>query len=282
MYPETYHKEKECLYEIIAPIGKAIVLDWMDFDLEGNSIPDCHYDYVVVYDGLPDDDSKIGRYCGDGIPPQATSRMNLMTLKFATDGSIEGRGWRANYTFVDTGCGGVIKTLNQTISPPQREAVPLPSMRGFEELPAHIRERMEQRWGSAGRTEHNQDCTWIIVAPPKNSVTLNWNSFDIEDSENCDFDSVNITEGTESRKYCGTNIPSVMTTVGNVVKIRFVSDSSFSSVGFQLTYSFNPPGSSELSTEMRFWRFSDPIVISRVRWNILCCGWFPAISQLSE
>lgn len=103
LYPQPYHKDRECLYEIVAPLGKSITMDWMDFDLEGNTYPDCSYDYVEVYDGVPDDRNSMGRYCSHIVPPQAISKMNLITLKFVTDMSIEGRGWRANYTFTDMG-----------------------------------------------------------------------------------------------------------------------------------------------------------------------------------
>lgn len=103
MYPLPYHKDRECIYEIVAPLGKSITLDWMDFDVEGNTYPECNYDRVEVYDGVPDDANSLGRYCGHVMPPQAISKMNLMTLKFVSDVSIEGRGWRGNYSFTDTG-----------------------------------------------------------------------------------------------------------------------------------------------------------------------------------
>lgn len=253
MYPNAYHKERECIYEIIAPLGKAISLDWLDFDLEGNTYPDCTYDYVEVYDGVPDDTSSLGRYCSQVVPPQAISKMNLMTLKFGTDSSIEGRGWKANYTFIDTGkggllqfisklliallllgCGGVIKTANQTIRPPQEIVV---GGNNFE----HSAHENFMRQFRTGFTSPNSNCTWVIVAPPKYSINLYWNSFDIEEAERCQFDSVTVTEGTTSRSYCGTTIPPIMTTVGNVVKVNFVSDSTVSSGGFELTYSFNNP-----------------------------------------
>lgn len=112
------------------------------------------------------------------------------------------------------GCGGVINNLNQTIAPPSD--------------------------GGDG-LGHDQNCTWIIVAPLRSSVHLNWISFDMEESDDCAFDYVSVsdgTNGTASRRYCGTNIPAVMTSISNVIRITFVSDSSVRSQGFSLTYSF--------------------------------------------
>lgn len=91
------------------------------------------------------------------------------------------------------------------------------------------------------RAAHNSNCTWIIVAPPDQTITLNWNAFDIEDSTDCSFDYVSVKEGSHGMKYCGTRIPRVMTTVGNRVEIMFSSDSSIGSQGFSLTYDFNSP-----------------------------------------
>lgn len=113
-----------------------------------------------------------------------------------------------------SGCGGVINSLNQTIAPPSD--------------------------GGDG-LGHDQNCTWIIVAPLRSSVHLNWISFDMEESDDCAFDYVSVsdgTNGTASRRYCGTNIPAVMTSISNVIRITFVSDSSVRSQGFSLTYSF--------------------------------------------
>lgn len=112
----------------------------------------------------------------------------------------------------------MIKDTNQTITPPK---------------------------GDGDRTQHNANCTWIIVAPPKYTVNLYWNAFDIEETDDCHFDHVTVTDGLGSnhtRRYCGTTIPPVMTSVGNVMTINFVSDSTVSSDGFSLTYSFNNPG----------------------------------------
>lgn len=104
-----------------------------------------------------------------------------------------------------------------------------------------------------GSVKGNANCTWVIVAPPKNTINLYWNSFDLEESQDCQFDRVVITEGVQSHSYCGTTIPSVMSTVGNSVKINFISDSTVGSEGFSLTYSFNAPGSGKGV----WWPFSD-------------------------
>lgn len=197
----------------MAPIGKSITLTFVDFDLEGNTYPDCTYDSVEVFDGVPDDSTSLGRYCGEMLPPPAISKQNLMTLKLTTDTSIEGRGFKATYTLSNSTCGGVIKDQNQTIV---------------------------VNGGDISQI-HNLDCLWTIVAPINHTINLIWNSFDIEETDSCMFDYVEVFDGiatNRSQKYCGTQIPPVMTTVGNVAKIRFSTDSSVSSAGFSLGFTF--------------------------------------------
>lgn len=48
LYPNQYEESRTCHYEIDAPVGKAITLDFVDFDLEDNSYPSCYFDYLAV------------------------------------------------------------------------------------------------------------------------------------------------------------------------------------------------------------------------------------------
>lgn len=48
MYPKNYEISRTCDYLIEAPIGKAILLDFTDFDMEDNSYPSCDFDYLSV------------------------------------------------------------------------------------------------------------------------------------------------------------------------------------------------------------------------------------------
>lgn len=48
-------------------------------------------------------DTQIGIYCGTSLPPAAISTQNHMHLLFRSDASISGRGFKANYSFIDAG-----------------------------------------------------------------------------------------------------------------------------------------------------------------------------------
>lgn len=103
-YPNIYHSSKTCLYDIIQPLHKGIVLTIEDMDIEGMELPNCYYDYIEIYDGDNENATKFAKLCGDeehipDIPYYSTH--NYMSIKFTTDSNIEGRGFKVNYTTID-------------------------------------------------------------------------------------------------------------------------------------------------------------------------------------
>lgn len=223
MYPNQYERQIVCTYEIIAPPGKTIVLDFEDFDVEDTD-SSCSFDSLSIYDGHVDT-SKSGSgqeplqtLCGTDKPAQVIATTNVLTLILRTDGSIQGRGFKANYTWAESGCGGVIKDLGHVLQPPQD--------------------------AETNRTyESDANCTWLIVAPRNKIVQLTFSSFDLETSSMCWFDYVRVLEGTSPAgtqigKYCGTNIPPTERTSGSVMTVQFVSDYSAQGEGFRATYEF--------------------------------------------
>lgn len=125
-----------------------------------------------------------------------------------------------NSIFFKIDCGGIIKRLNRTISPPS---------------------------GDTGYS-HGSDCKWIIIAPIGSIVQLTFNSFDLESNLNCPYDYVQIYDNiimNESRssikpigKYCGTEKPPVLMSSSNALTIIFKSDDSVNGQGFSASYDF--------------------------------------------
>lgn len=216
-YPNPYEHSRTCLYEILAPLAKAIYLQFDDFDIEDTSYPDCDFDFLEIFDGFDVNSTKVGKYCGATIPPAAISSMNAMVLRFETDSSISTKGFKASYSFIDLKCGGVIKTLGHDIQPPKQSNSLL--------------------------YEHDADCLWVIVAPKGFIVQLSFQSFHLEQSSDCSLDSVTVYEGTAAngtkiQTFCGSNLPPISQSADNVLAIKFVSDSSVSGDGFNAQYVF--------------------------------------------
>lgn len=105
MYPIAYHRSRTCLYDIVQPQGKRIVLKMLDMDIEGLSPPDCYFDHLEIFDGDNENSTKLATLCGDTdyMPMEPFySTHNYMLLKFSTDTSVQGRGFKANYTTIAT------------------------------------------------------------------------------------------------------------------------------------------------------------------------------------
>lgn len=89
--------------------------------------------------------------------------------------------------------------------------------------------------------KHNLNCTWFIVAPVNHTIQLSFTAFNLEDFDDCGFDYVAIYDGlsdTEMVKFCGSTIPPPLTSNGNILKVRFVSDPSTSEEGFTFNFIF--------------------------------------------
>lgn len=98
-WPSRYEDNKICAYDIEAPLGKAIVMNFTDFDIEN----DCDFDSLTIYDGVDANSTKIGTYCGTRKPPTVISTLNHIHMIFQTDSSNTGPGFRASYSFVEAG-----------------------------------------------------------------------------------------------------------------------------------------------------------------------------------
>lgn len=102
-YPNSYQHSRTCIYEIVQPSGKGIVLTIEDMDIESND-QECYYDYIEIFDGDNENATKLATLCGnEENMPNAPyySTHNFMYIKFTTDNSINGRGFKANYTTID-------------------------------------------------------------------------------------------------------------------------------------------------------------------------------------
>uniref|UniRef100_A0A3Q2YUP4 Neuropilin n=1 Tax=Hippocampus comes TaxID=109280 RepID=A0A3Q2YUP4_HIPCM len=100
-FPDKYPHNLECSYMIIALANMEISLTFLTFDLENDPLlvgeGDCKYDWLDVWDGLPQVSPLIGRYCGTKIPPEIQSSSGLLSLSFHTDMAVAKDGFSARY-----------------------------------------------------------------------------------------------------------------------------------------------------------------------------------------
>ncbi|XP_029597217.1 neuropilin-2 isoform X1 [Salmo trutta] len=100
-FPDKYPHNLECSYIIITPPHMDVTLTFLTFDLENDPLlsgeGDCKYDWLDVWDGLPQVGPLIGRYCGTKIPPEIKSPSGLLSLSFHTDMAVAKDGFSARY-----------------------------------------------------------------------------------------------------------------------------------------------------------------------------------------
>ncbi|KAA3681817.1 uncharacterized protein DEA37_0009101, partial [Paragonimus westermani] len=250
-YPESYRPSKECVWQIIVPVGYSVALSFHSFQLEKHDT--CVYDYLEVRDGLTESAPLLKKLCGSQLPAPIKSTNNVMTVKFVSDSSVEKQGFTATFqkefdecktlkhgcshTCVNTlggyrcqceigyelhpdgkrcedACGGVINEANGTIQTPS-----------FPDL-----------------YPPNKNCIWKIVAPPKSYIFLNFSHFDLEGrNQACKYDFINVYSGpTDNQQkignFCGDHIPDPITSHTNELSIEFYSDNSVQRTGFRAVF----------------------------------------------
>ncbi|GFV68270.1 bone morphogenetic protein 1 homolog [Trichonephila clavipes] len=83
----------------------------------------------------------------------------------------------------------------------------------------------------------NKECTWRITVPENHQVALKFQSFEIENHDNCVYDYLEIRDGHESTspllgRFCGYKNPDDIRSTGNKMTVKFVSDRSVQKAGF--------------------------------------------------
>jgi tolkin len=87
----------------------------------------------------------------------------------------------------------------------------------------------------------SKECVWKITVPKEYQVALHFQSFEVENHDNCVYDYVEVRDGdsNDSRLigvFCGYKIPPDMRSSSNKLFVKFVSDGSVQKAGFSATF----------------------------------------------
>ncbi|BHF63149.1 Bone morphoproteintic protein 1 [Sparganum proliferum] len=82
-----------------------------------------------------------------------------------------------------------------------------------------------------------RECTWRIEVPVGFAVLLTFYSFDLEGKQNCQFDYLDIFDGSSALhprldELCGVELPKPIRSTGNTMTVRFVTDAGVQKQGF--------------------------------------------------
>ncbi|XP_071156308.1 cubilin-like isoform X2 [Mytilus edulis] len=209
-FPNAYYHNRNCTWTIETTMGNTINASFSHFDIESHS--NCLYDYLQIRDGENMEANEIGQYCGSSLPPTIASTDNTLWLNFMSDYSVAGNGFRLEY--ITNGCGGyLVSTTGSFTSPNYPNPYP-----------------------------HRRECVWMISLPTGNAIELTIVDFDLETHSSCQYDVLEVYEGSDTSGPQLTKIchkqkkPQLLTSSGNIMYVRFASDSSVSGNGFRVTY----------------------------------------------
>ncbi|XP_074167745.1 procollagen C-endopeptidase enhancer 1 [Sminthopsis crassicaudata] len=224
-FPNHYPPNKECIWTIMVPEGQTVFLSFRVFDLELD--PSCRYDSLEIFAGAGTSGQRLGHFCGTFRPGPVVAPGNQVTLRMRADEGTGGRGFLLWYSGRATNgnehqfCGGRLEKPQGTLTTPNWPESDYPP---------------------------GVSCSWLIIAPPEQVISLTFGKFDLEPDTYCRYDSVSIFNGAQSDdskrvgKYCGDTAPSSITSEGNELLVQFVSDLSVTADGFFASYKAQPRG----------------------------------------
>ncbi|XP_076233982.1 tolloid-like protein 1 tolkin [Calliopsis andreniformis] len=202
---------ERCEWRITATHGERIVLNITSLDIFKSNF--CRSDYLEIRDGYWQKSNVLGRFCGSGkIHEPVVSTGSRMLVTYVTSSRQSGhRGFTATYEAV---CGGDVE-LEGT---------------GHLESPNYPEEY-----------QSSKECIWKLSVPQNYQVALKFQSFEIENHDNCVYDYVEVRDGHNPDSpligvYCGYKIPPDIKSTGNKLLVKFVSDGSVQKAGFSATF----------------------------------------------
>ncbi|KAJ6633667.1 Dorsal-ventral patterning protein tolloid, partial [Pseudolycoriella hygida] len=200
-----------CEWRITATHGEKIILNITDLDIFKSN--NCRTDYLEIRDGYWHKSPVLGRYCGSGkISELIKSTGSRMLVTLTTTYRQEGhKGFAAHYEAV---CGGELNLESG----------------GRLDSPNYPLDYLP-----------NRECIWRITFPEEYQVALKFQSFEVENHDNCVYDYVEVRDGdsADSRLigvFCGYKIPPDMRSTTNKMFVKFVSDGSVQKAGFSASF----------------------------------------------
>ncbi|XP_033211645.1 tolloid-like protein 2 [Belonocnema kinseyi] len=202
---------ERCEWRITATHGERIVLNITTLDIFKSDY--CRTDYLEIRDGYWHKSAVLGRLCGSGkVYEPVISTGSRMLVTYITSNRQSGhRGFSANYEAV---CGGDVDL----------DGV------GHLESPNYPEEY-----------QSSKECVWRLSVPQDYQVALKFQSFEIENHDNCVYDYIEVRDGHNEDSpligvYCGYKLPPDIRSTGNKLLVKFVSDSSVQKAGFSAMF----------------------------------------------
>ncbi|XP_061930091.1 uncharacterized protein LOC107996135 isoform X2 [Apis cerana] len=218
-YPDNYPNLTECIKILKAEKGMLLRLDFRDdFKLEEST--DCRYDFLEVRDGQHGFSNLLGNFCGKNFPPEITSKTRYLWLRFHSDESIEGKGFRAVWSMIPR------QTNIQAGVPPEPEDC----VRDVSGVQAIISsEDVVDRKTLSEKEGIPLDCLWNITVKEGWKIQLTFSDpFKLQRPNECDANFVDVFKertdmSSREKNFCGSIADTVV--IGtNTAFVRFYTE----------------------------------------------------------
>ncbi|XP_067113967.1 bone morphogenetic protein 1-like isoform X1 [Osmerus mordax] len=257
-WPKEYPPNKNCVWQLVAPIQYRITLLFDVFETEGNDV--CKYDYVEVRSGLTADSRLHGKFCGAEKPETITSQFNNMRVEFKSDNTVSKKGFKAQFFFDKDECskenGGCQQECLNTFgsySCQCRSGFVLHDNKhdckeaGCDHLVSAVSGTITSpNWPD--KYPSKKACTWALSTTLGHRIKIAFDEIDMEAHLECAYDHLEIYDGRDGRapslgRFCGAHKPSPVVSSGNRLFLRFFSDNSVQKRGFKASHSAECGGS---------------------------------------
>uniref|UniRef100_A0A3Q2TAZ9 Cubilin n=1 Tax=Fundulus heteroclitus TaxID=8078 RepID=A0A3Q2TAZ9_FUNHE len=215
-FPSTYPPYTSCRWILDAPPQETIKVSVQTFVLSPSQ--SCFTNYLEMKDWPLVNYGQSHKFCSsDGHPPDFYSNSRTVLIHFRSDSFLPGNGLSFSYQIAN--CSRV-----------------------YEQEYGYLRSP-----GWPDIYPHNMDCIIILKAPQNSSISFFFNYFDVESHSNCEFDYVEIRNGSTADsqligRFCGQTLPSPIFPQSNQLYLRFKSDYSAARDGFDATWTSSAHG----------------------------------------
>uniref|UniRef100_A0A672L2L1 Metalloendopeptidase n=1 Tax=Sinocyclocheilus grahami TaxID=75366 RepID=A0A672L2L1_SINGR len=234
-WPQEYPPNKNCVWQLIAPVQYRITLLFDVFEIEGNDV--CKYDYVEVHSSLSTDAKLHGKFCGTEKPEAITSQLNSMRVEFKSDNTVSKRGFKAQF-FSDMdecsrengGCQHECVNTYGSYSCECHSGFVLHSNKhdckevGCDQAISSVSGIITSpNWPD--KYPSKKACTWTLSTTPGHHIKLAIDEIDMEAHQECAYDHLEIYDGPNGRatsfgRFCGSKKPSPVISSGNSMFLR--------------------------------------------------------------
>ncbi|CAH1799262.1 unnamed protein product [Owenia fusiformis] len=121
---DMYRNQLTCVWLIQAPPGEGVIFNITSISIEYYpSYGRCTHDFLYLYDGSSDQNTRVGKFCGSSPPGTTTSTGRSMFVVFKSGPLRGGRGFKASISFTgQTGTTAAPVTQPQVTDPPATES----------------------------------------------------------------------------------------------------------------------------------------------------------------